>query len=87
MVLTANQTDRPSTKLECAGSGSFIFQDKIALILRFIPHITQALSAGRPVPPILFQDFIRHRRLDGVLGQTGNKEMVRRFNGIVAMAD
>ena len=26
MVLTADQTDRRSTKLECAGSGLFIFQ-------------------------------------------------------------
>ena len=62
-------------------------QNKIALVLRFISHVAQALSADRPVPSVIFQDFIRHRRLDGVLGQTGNKGMVRRFDGIVAMVN
>ena len=62
-------------------------QNKIALVLRFVTHVAQALSAGRPVPPVIFQDFVRHRRLDGVLGQTGNKGMVRCFDGIVAMVN
>ena len=55
-------------------------QNKIALVLCFVAHVAQALSAGRPVPPVIFQDFVRHRRLDGVLRQTGNKGMVRRFD-------
>ena len=62
-------------------------QNKRAFVLRFVTHIAQALSAGRPVPPVIFQDFVRHRRLDGVLRQTGNKGLVRRFDGIVAVVD
>ena len=62
-------------------------QNKITLVLRFVTHVAQALSAGRPVPPVIFQDFVRHRRLDGVLRQTGNKGMMRRFDGIVAVVD
>ena len=52
-------------KLFCNGEQC---QNKITVVLRFIPHVTQTLSAGCPVPSVVFQDFIRHRRLDGVLG-------------------
>ena len=54
------------------------------------PHhsFVSGLSEHTVKPPMADEiDFIRHRRLDGVLRQTGYKGMVRRFDGIVAMVN
>ena len=62
-------------------------KDEISLIVGFVLHIVQTLTAERPELTAIFQNLIGHGWLHRMLGESGNEGMIYSFDGKIAMVN
>ena len=94
-VVFRGQTYRQLDFLCCgqrAGIGKLFCDSKQgeneeAFIPGLIPAIRETLAGKGPIFALVLQNFIRHRRADRVLCQTGNEIVVDGFDGVITVVD